>query len=101
MRAGHEVQAAIFDRDVIYRNPGRERADRVHGPVGGVLVPVGLLADLAGRLDHSVVVVDSDVAAEAQLACVLAQAGVEDDFPRLRIVGPQVDHLVEDTLVLF
>ena len=100
VRARNELQAAVFDADVVHRDPGRQRADRVHGPVGRVLMPVGLFALLAGWLDHRVVMVDAHVPAAAQLACVLAQTQVKRDFLGVGIVGPQVDHLIENAFIV-
>ena len=44
MRSGHEVQAAVFPCHVVNCDPGRESANRFHGPVRGVLMPVRFLA---------------------------------------------------------
>ena len=64
-------------------------------------MPVRLLARLAGGFDHRVVVVDAHVAAAAQAAGSLGQARMKGDFLGVWIVGPEIDHLVEDALVLF
>ena len=46
------------------------------------------------------VMVNAHVPAAAQLPSVFGQARVESDLLRLREIGPQVDHLVKDSLIL-
>ena len=99
VRAGYEVQAAVCWGHVVDRDPGRQRADGFHRPIGRVLVPVGLFAFLSGRFDHRVVVVDAHVAAIAEQAGTLCETGMEGDFLGGLVVGPEIDHLVKNALV--
>ena len=98
--ARYEVQTAIVWRDIVDCDPRRQCSDRIHRPVGRVLVPVGFFARLAGGFDHRVVVVDAHVAAAAQTPRALGQPLVEGDLFGVRVIGPEVDHLVEDALVV-
>ena len=63
VRARHKVKASVFDRYVIHSYPGRQRAVRLHGPVGQILVPVGRAAAGPAGFDHGVVVIDTYVTA--------------------------------------
>ena len=47
------------------------------------------------------IVVDAHVAAAAQAAGGFSQARLKGDFLGRRIVGPKIDHLIEDALVVF
>ena len=98
--AGHEMEAAVLHGDSVDGDPGGQGADRIHRPVGRILVPVGGAAVATGGFDHGVVVVDAHVPALRQPSGRLGQGAMEGVGFDGRIVGPEVDQLVEDQIVL-